>query len=504
MAEDDEISIDFSKITGFFKRKKKDDIKEEKEKIKDLKTEEAELKSEEKEVKKEIKEEQKKLQDIEKSNPDDDIAIDFGKIKGFFKGLGKTESNNSKDDEELSIDFARIKNFLIKYQLPLLLVLVLVLQLVPNQGYLPWGGIWMRMQTENIPQADDWAANSINNYIKDQVKQAVDKDYPNLPDTNKEKIINEQVDKLKSEQKAQIDQQKVQIAQQLRSQFQYEYEGNTYTYMPDIDPYTYLRYARNLLEKGQYYDELKDGKPIDNHMLAPLGGPAGFTLHNYILAYIYKIMHMFNSKISLMQAANYFPVIFVFLALIPAFFIGRKFAGNVGGIFTAVMAALSTAAFGRTPWGHADTDAYNLFFPMLIVWLFVEAFSAKTNWKKYSLFTLTGLSMGIYSITWGGGWWYLFDFMAASLGIYFIYQLYIYRKEIAKNINIFKTPALKNIILAGIIFVVASGVFVSAFNGIGTFISAFKASLSFTIIKAAAHPTLWPNVYTTVAELNPA
>jgi hypothetical protein len=62
--------------------------------------------------------------------------------------------------------------------------------------------------------------------------------------------------------------------------------------------------------------KVKNGIQWDTHILAPLGGPASSTRHPYTLYYTYKIMHAFNSKITLMQASGYFPVIFSILSII--------------------------------------------------------------------------------------------------------------------------------------------------------------------------------------------
>ena len=482
MSDKDNITLDLGKLGRFFKRKKKEgeELEKEREKV------EEKLESDKIEIR-ELKEEEQKIIDKE-------IKVEKEKVKV----LEKEKKQLSK--ESISINFNKIKKFLIKYQIPLLLLLVIALQLIPNGGYLPWGGVWMRMQTQELPQLDSNAKQAVHQQYKLQITQQINQQYPHLPDSNKKKLVNEKFDEILKQESKTIDAQIAEVAREWKKQFQYTYNGEQYVYMPDIDPYKYLRLARNVVEKGHWYDELRDGKPWNNHELAPLGRATGFVFHSYILAYIYKTMHFFNKNIDLMHAATFFPIIFILLSLIPAFFIGRKFAGNVGGFFTASMLALCTAAFSRTPWGHADTDAYNIFFPMLITWLFIEAFTAKSQKKKWTLLGLTSLSCGIFSLAWGT-WWFIFDFLLAAIGIYFIYQLYIERKNIS---NIFKIKQIKDTIIFGLFFVVLTGIFVTVLSGFDLFARSFtKVSKAFTL-KAAAHSTLWPNVYTTVAELNPA
>jgi len=486
MSDDDSIKINLGRFGKLLKRKQKEEDKLEKkrekveEKIQQESEELAELKEKEKEI------------------IDKEIRID----KEQIHTLEKEKKSLSK--ENISVGFNKAKKFLIKYQIPILLAIIILLQIIPNGGYLPWGGVWMRMQTQELPQLDTSAKQAVEQQYKLQITQQINQKYPHLPDASKKKLVNENFQELLEKEGKTINAQIAQVSEEFKKQFRYSSNGEQYTYMPDIDPYYYLRFSRNFIETGHAYDEIKDGRPWDMHMIAPLGVQYHFHMHNYVLAYIYKIMSFFNSKITLMQAATYFPIILILLSLIPAFFIGRHFAGNVGGFFTASMLALCTAAFGRTPWGHADTDAYNIFFPLLIVWVFITAFSVKDSRKSYGLLALTSLLVGIYSLAWSG-WWYVFDFMLGAIGLYFIYLLVVNRKDLIKNSKqFFKNKAIKNTIFSGMVFFVCSALFVSLFKSFHSFTLAFTKPIGFTAIKAAAQSTLWPNVRTTVAELNPA
>ena len=54
-----------------------------------------------------------------------------------------------------------------------------------------------------------------------------------------------------------------------------------------------------------------------------------------------------------------------------------------------MIVAVNSALLGRTPAGFSDTDPYNIFFPLFIAWVFIEAFEAK-NWKKTTLLACAG------------------------------------------------------------------------------------------------------------------
>ena len=88
----------------------------------------------------------------------------------------------------------------------------------------------------------------------------------------------------------------------------------------------------------------------------------------------------------------------------------------------AMIVGIHSAFLGRTAGGFSDTDAYNVLFPLLIAWLFIEGFEAKNLKKQITLFGLTGLVVGIYSFAWGG-WWYIFDFLIATVIVYLLFTL---------------------------------------------------------------------------------
>jgi dolichyl-diphosphooligosaccharide--protein glycosyltransferase len=497
MPEDDELSIDFGKVGDWFKRKKKPETKA----AETTHSEPSLLADKHASTPHDAKHEHPPAS-VEKKE-DDDIAIDFSKIKSWF--TKKEHTTHEKSDDDIGFDFSKVWNWVKAHPILIVIALLLIMQFVPNKvmlgskdWYMPWGGMSMRLRSESLPMAEGWANNHVTTLLKNQIADAVNQQYPNLPDDRKQKIIDDEWNKIYSQQKVQIDQQVQAVSQQIVSFWQYEENGATYTYMPDIDPYTYLRYARNLLEKGKYADEVRNGKLIDNHMVAPLGGEFARELQPYVLLWQYKILKIFSPKITLMQAATYFPIIFILLSLIPAFFIGRRFAGMPGGIITATMIAIMPSIIVRTGWGHADTDAYNIFFPLLIAWLYTTLIDLEQPKKIAGIAALAGFCTGLYAFAWRGGWWYVFDFLIAAFAIMVASEIVQNYKHINKLKEIIKKRAI-----AGITYLVSSAVFITLFTEFNQFTNVLLQPLHFVILKSAAHPSLWPNVYTTVAELNP-
>ncbi len=443
-----------------------------------------------------IESERKKLKTVEKKiekdiKKDEELSIDFGKITSFFKPKGKkTESAPEKKhgrSEEVSLDIGSAWGFIVKYRIVLLILIAMFF------------AVFLRMESSQLSFTDGWASSTVDNYYKQQIKSQIDQQYPNLPDKNKATLIDQQFALYKSQNKATFAQQQKELTQQFKGFFQFDSDNRNY--MPDIDPYVYLRYAENYIKHGYIGDTKKiniNGTEvqIDTHQFGPLGNqidPKQFQ--PYMLAYLYYIVKIFNPSTTPMDSASYFPVIFAALSIIPAFFIGRKIAGNVGGFFTAFIIAIHPAFMGRSLWGHADTDAYNIFFPLYIVWMFWLAIDQKDRPKQIAYAAAAGVITGIYSLAWNG-WWYIFDFMVGAMIIYFLYLL---------ATEGFKENAKKSGVIF-ISFIAFSAIFVSLLSagGFTAFVNAPLNPLSFTQLKVAAHETLWPNVYTTVAELNPA
>lgn len=395
--------------------------------------------------------------------------------------------------------------FVVKHAVIFTLIFVLALQFMPNEGgKYPWGGMWLRMQTAEFPIADSAAASSVDNFLRQRASEMAVQQYPNLPDANRQKVIDDLVKKIKSEQGDALASEQSRLAQELRDHYSYDANGKKFLYMPDIDPYFYLRYARNVVEKGHWYDTLKDGEPWDNHMVAPNGVAADPNWHPYVLAGLFTIMKTFSKDITLMEAANYYSPIFIFLSLILIYFITRRFAGNLGGFVAVTMLALLPAVMGRTPWGHADTDAYNVFFPLLIVWLLLLGIDAKKYWN-YAFIALAGLATGVFACLWSG-WWYVFDFVIGAVGIAVLFELVLHRQKLKEGIKVFwAASGAKRFVALGAAFFISSGIFTTLLLSWNVFsFGVFRGAISFTNIKEASLPTLWPNVFTTVAELNPA
>ncbi|TKJ17305.1 hypothetical protein CEE44_02095 [Candidatus Woesearchaeota archaeon B3_Woes] len=490
---DDEISIDFSKVKNFFQKKKKDKIEEAEEKVEEI--EEGIT-----ETKEELEKESKQTYEEEKEESDDEeISIDFSKIKDFFKrkkekvkkGSKKSTDKESSEDE-ISIDWKNFINFFKKnkYIIPVLLILIAV-----------FFSTFFRMYPVYLPATDNWATSSVHNSVKANIKNQINQQYPNLPDANKNMLVESQFKKVLEQEKQQINDQIRATSDYFKAKMQ---DDAGQTYLLAIDPYYWYASARNYINHGQFGDSynengekifsLRNGREDMN--------PTSIKFHPLIGAWLYKFLHFFNKNVSLMGVIFIMPVILIGLSIIPAFFIGKRVGGNLGGFFAAMIVAINSSLLSRTPAGFSDTDSYNIFFPLFILWMFIEAFEEKDLKKSVKFISIGGLLTGLYSTAWGG-WWYVFDFVLVTTGIYLIYQFILNIKHIKNGfVKYLNIPVIKNSIIIGGSFFITSAIFVSLFKGFNSFVMPFRGPLSVIKLKEVAITTIWPNVLTTVAEFN--
>ncbi len=442
--------------------------------------------------------------------------------------------------EEINIDFANfaVKIFhWIKQNYVIFLVLIPVLI-----------SIFIRIQPLYLPIMVESAQNNIHNSIQGSVEQAISAQYPNLPAANRQALVQQQVDEIYAQgfieasgQQYNIDDLVAQNAEALKKNFRDEYG---LTYLGEIDPWFFYRMTKNYLDHGYEGDIEINGQYYNTHQLGgtprELIGSTSEKLphfHVAVEAYLYKFISLFLPDVRLMSVIYFLPVLLATLSVIPAFFLVRKVAGDIGALVASILVAVHPAFVGRTIAGFSDTDGYNILFPLFIMWIFIEAVESKKQKIAIFLAGIAGLFVGLFSTAWGG-WWYIYDFL---IGVCFISLWYVYAKEWTAVEN--KKTRISRIMLAIIFapftivvgfiqtikkavqskeyaaeqcseqylvtvtifsFMIACAVFVSLFSSPVAYINAIMEPFSFITIKDVGVTKIWPNVLTTVAEFNPA
>ncbi len=405
-----------------------------------------------------------------------EVEIDFGRIFSIFKKKGKKNTDSNFNLGRLSF----------VTQPWVLVTLLILIPFVFSFG--------LRMVPAYLPLTDDWAEDAVLRNIQNTLAAEINGQHPNLPATQKQALLQESVDQMLKENKADIDASIKQTSEYFRSRLQNE---NNYTYLLAIDPYTYVRKARNILETGNYYDKLNEGVPWDDHMIAPIGSSMGFNLHQYIIAINHRILSFFGFK-DLIGTAFFVPIFFSALAVIPAFFLGKRFAGNTGGFVSAMIVAVASPFLSRTAGGFVDTDAYAVFFPLLISWLFIEAMERKPLISKIIYASLAAVALTVFSYIWE--WWFIFNLLLAVIVGFYGFNLL--RSFITKKSFKLDKPIIRNL-YSSATFVGVSVLLIGLLKGFKTAIlNPILYPLEYFNYKAVATVKIWPNVMTTVAEQN--
>ena len=426
---------------------------------------------------------------------EEEISIDFSKVKEkikrfFGKKKAKEERKEErKNEEDISFDLQKMSSFFKHHQKWLIPVLFIFIAIVVST--------YFRTMPAALPITEDWAQKTIYNFYQNQIEAQINQQYPNLPQQNRNALIQKDLQTVLEQNKEQIERDVAQLSQQYKNNFQDE---NGDAYIIDIDSYLWYSQARNVINHGHLGDKIIDGQSYFSLRNGRLGKVSSLQLHPYFAAYWYKVFHLFDSSVSLMKAFLFLPAVIIGLALIPAFFIGRRLAGNVSGFFAAMLLAVNGPVLTRS---SADTDPQNILFPLIIVWLFVEAFTAKKQTARWLLSSAAGLFVGLYAITWSG-WSHIFLVVLIAISMCLAFEIgkrFIQNKYKFQS-KILTTTSCKSYFLLLIGFIVSSGIFVSIFQNTALFLNVFSRITRFTTLKAVGVKSIWPNVLTTVAEFN--
>jgi dolichyl-phosphooligosaccharide-protein glycotransferase len=381
-------------------------------------------------------------------------------------------------------------------------ILLIVLILLPTlfTGYI-------RSYASTMPIADDWAQNVISNNIKQQIYTNVKSQYPNLP----QDLINNEVEKQYAEflktNSADLEKEVQSLAKEFRSKFQAD---NNQTYFIEADSYYYYHQSVALYRNGYAGDELIiDENGNEQVLMRRIMAPNGIIspdpiLHTWLETKLYSANNLAKDSDpgDFIKSVFFLPVIFSMLTIIPLFLIIRQYSSNI----YAFMASLSFSIIGtflsRTQAGFVDTDAYNVFFPMVILALIIYGVSTKHKWLSLSLGILAGLTQIIYLWAWGNSW-YLYLILLVALISYTLYCLLALVMDKKKFKEIIKHLDTELIVFGS--FILSSQIFSLLYgqNIIKITINSLfgYAKSGLTMGKAG---NIWPNVFSSVAELNPA
>lgn len=383
-----------------------------------------------------------------------------------------------------------------KFNAIFILLLILIPMLVA--GY-------MRSYSYSLPITDSFAEQNVRGSIQNQIYSEVLKDYPLLPQQTLVLEVEKRTNEYYKTNSDAIQKQVKELSEYYKTQFKDE-DGQTY--LLEIDPYYHHTLAKNLYEtghKGDGFDE--EGNSILYKRLAPVGEDASLSdFHTWMMVNMFKLNNLdpVNSTNGERTKAVYFlPALFSMLSIIPLFLIIRRYSSKLFAFMASLSLATMSTFLYRTMAGFVDTDAYNVFFPLLLMVLVLWALTPKIDFKNNLISLLVIIVAAavqvVYLWAWGNAW-FAYTFIILSLVAFTLYQLVnsLINKK-ALDVYFYKTTTLT------ILFTFCANALSYLISGQGLLVQSIRTlSMSGQGISVAKFGNIWPNVFSSVAELNPA
>ncbi len=285
--------------------------------------------------------------------------------------------------------------------------------------------------------------------------------------------------------------------EQAKAAFQDE-NGNTY--LTAIDPYHFLGLTENYLKNGHTGTTMIDGQPIVEYKLAPENKVRGTYSPEFHVWISSKIIGEDQGSFT-ENASKIFTLsaILAALAVIPIFIFTRFFTNNLIALFVSLLLVSVGTYVSRTTAGFVDTDAYNVLFPLLIAASLLGTFLVKGRLLRIILAIFSGFFTGLFMWTWNSAWFFIVFIILSLIG--FILYLSILNVRFSKD----NTLLSSSVIIFSIYFF-SSFIFTFIFTGkylltvvYDSLIGSFSGNIG-----NIGTSSIWPNVFSSVAELNPA
>lgn len=360
----------------------------------------------------------------------------------------------------------------------------------------------IRAQPAELTAFDRIGEQNVDQQLIQQFSQQIRQQNPALPSNSIEAQATQQLEEYKQQNPEEYRQQ----AEQISNIFKQEYQKpNGEPYLVAIDPYYYWRQTENVASHGHAADIInEDGERIDTYMLAPNGRTQSVSeLHPHLSYFMYTVFGGLTG-LSMYMMFFYMPAILASIATIPAYFIGTKFAGRAGGFLTALIVATHSAFVSRSVAGFSSTDGYNVAFPLFTFWFLYEAFATKELKKQLVWSGLAAIIIGLHAWAWNS-WWLTYTLLITALVGNIIHTLArnaitTYKRDKNWSWKNLKDDGTDRNIALSIGVIIAGGIFASLTRGDGAygFINSIIRRLQ---LDEAVGGDLWPNVFTTVAEL---
>src|SRR3989344_2255697 len=180
-------------------------------------------------------------------------------------------------------------------------------------------------------------------------------------------------------------------------------------YIPaDPDAFAIWRYAKYILENGQLMN-------IDYMRYYPwgFGNLVDFKFLSYLITYLYKFLHFFDSSITIEYADVIYPAIAFVIGLLFFFLLVKKLFDYRVALLSTLLLTIIPPYLFRTMSGIGDKEALGMVFFFAALYFFVCGWKSNSTRENLLFGALAGLSTGLMGLVWGG-----FAFLVSIIGLF--------------------------------------------------------------------------------------
>ena len=275
-------------------------------------------------------------------------------------------------------------------------------------------------------------------------------------------------------------------------------------YFSEMDSYYNYRLTQNYLNNGHLGDTIINGTQWDLHSYFPPGRTAEYPpLIVYLTAFIYKFVNIF-SGVSLVTVAFWMAPFIASICVIPAYLFIRRITNDFGGITAGILVGVAPFYFSHTFAGFFDTDMFNMLFPILIVWFFIESIRANSIRNRSIFVILTVISLFLFTLAWEG-WWYIFYIIVGSAVIYLLVSNYLLGMKTIKPVKEYSSKFEwfidQKALFSVVVVVLASSILIIINSGLSGFINTLFRPLVVNQLLSSTTNAAYPNVLVSISEL---
>ncbi len=257
---------------------------------------------------------------------------------------------------------------------------------------------WVRLLPRALGGVEERAAVRLREMIAAEVDAQLPADVP-----HRRAEIDQTVRAWTKDHPAEFQKWDHEMVDRIASEFRYMGDdGRKYVFLGDYDSYHWLRMARNYLQSGTTCDRIVDGICRDTYTNAPVGRTNVYnrSLHIAAIIAVNRLIAFFRPGFPIPAGAFLVQALIGTLGVIPAFAIGRRVAGNLGGLCAAVVLGLNPSFLERSL--GSDDDVWNVVLPLFMVWALIEA-SASPSYRRQIAYAMLGaVFTGLHAASWSG------------------------------------------------------------------------------------------------------